>query len=219
MTKDDAAGPADDRALLAAWCRGDQRAGAQLFERHHESIARFFSYKVDPRAHDDVVQQTFLGLFEYAERFRGDASVRTLLFLIARRLLYAYFRGQSKDRERFEPGETSLAALDTSPSQAVAAREQLDLLNRALRELPLSTQLMVELHYWEDMPLKDIALILDMPEGTVRARMLRARHSLRAAIERLAESAEQRDDSLSDLSRWAARVRGELDAGDEDRAS
>ncbi|MCA9708401.1 MAG: sigma-70 family RNA polymerase sigma factor, partial [Myxococcales bacterium] len=73
----------DDEQLLARWRGGDAQAGAALFERYYEAIARFFVNKVGLDC-GDLVQATFLGCLEGLERFRGEASFRTLLFAIAR---------------------------------------------------------------------------------------------------------------------------------------
>ncbi|WP_420829612.1 RNA polymerase sigma factor [Nannocystis pusilla] len=60
-----------------------------LFERHFESVYRFFCNKV-PRDADDLVQETFLECVGAKERFRQDASFRTFLFAIARKVLLKY---------------------------------------------------------------------------------------------------------------------------------
>ena len=203
---------ASDEVLLAAWRGGDKRAGAALFSRHHPSIIRFFAPKVGYAESDDLVQETFLGLREGLDRFREEASVRTLLFAIARNQLNYYFRRATQHRARFafDPAQTSIADLETTPTQRMAIEEQNLLLLRALRELPLDTQVMIELHYWEQLPLRDIARVMDLPVNTVKTRLFRGRKRLESIMENLAESADQLETSLSDLSHWAARLREEV---------
>ena len=207
---------ASDEQLLSAWRRGDKRAGAALFSRHHPSIIRFFAPKVGYAESDDLVQETFLGLREGLERFREESSVRTLLFAIARNQLNYYFRKATRHRQRFafDPAQTSIADLETTPTQRMAAEEQHQLLLLALRELPVDTQVMIELHYWEQLPLRDIARVMDLPLNTVKTRLFRGRKRLESIMENLAETSRQLETSLSDLSQWAARLRDEL--GDDE---
>lgn len=203
---------ASDEDLLAAWRGGDERAGEALFSRHLRSMIRFFVPKVGHEDGQDLVQDTFLGLREGLERFRGDASVRTLLFAIARNKLNYHFRNLTRDRARFvfDPGQNSIAELATTPTQRMAGAEQNLLLLRALRQLPVDTQVMLEMHYWEQLPVREIAQIVDQPVNTVKARMYRGRRQLEAHMTKLAESPDQLQTTLDGLSAWAARLRSEL---------
>jgi RNA polymerase sigma factor (sigma-70 family) len=189
-----------DEELLYAWRSGNKLAGAELFDRYHRPIASFLANKVGVDESEDLVQRTFLGLVEGLDRFRGDASVRTLLYAIARNQLNEYLRNLTRDRERFDSGVTSLAAIKTTPTQALAAKDDERLLQLALRELALDTQLMFELHYWEGLSLAEVAEVLDMQPTAVRVRMHRGRKTLEAHMRRLAESKEQLESSLSSLS-------------------
>lgn len=196
-----------DEELLAAWRAGAPKAGHELFDRYCPQIQRFFEFKVDCDT-TDLIQKTFLGLLESRDRFRGDASFRTLIFAIARNQLYTHLRNVNRDRARFEPDEVSLADLGTSPTGALAARETRLHLIRALRELPLEAQLMVELHYWQGLQLKEIAVIFGVPAGTLRQRLSRARARLEQLLERFAHEPEAQL-TLTRLSAWAERVEAE----------
>lgn len=198
-----------DIELLDAWKANDQRAGAALFKRYYENIARFFGYRVGPDC-DDLVQETFLGLLTRYEHFRGDSSFRCYLFGIARNQLLQYIRDRVRDRERFDPGETSLAAMDPSPTLLLRVKDDQKLLLAALRRLPIDVQIMLELHYWEKMKIKDIARVLEKNENTVKIQMKRGREKLDAEMEALAESKAQLQTTISGLSKWAAQLREEL---------
>ena len=203
---------ASDEALLIAWRGGDARAGEALFSRHLRGMIRFFVPKVGHQDGQDLVQDTFLGLREGLERFRGDASVRTMLFAIARNKLNDHFRRLTRARERFafDPGDHSLAEVATTPTQRMAGEEQHLLLLRALRQLPLDTQVMLEMHYWEQLSVREIARIVDQPVNTVKARMYRGRRQLEVQMQQLAESPQELQTTADGLSAWAARLRDEL---------
>lgn len=199
-----------DEALLEAWVAGDRRAGAALFERHYESIARFFAYKLGPD-HDDLIQATFLGLLEGADRFRKAGSVRSFLFAIARHKLLKHLERGSRARKRFDPSKTAITSDDAGVEDLLVAHDDRRLLVMALRQLPLDTQIMLELHYWESMEIRDIALVFEMPVNTVKTRMRRGRLKLEELLEALAESPQQLELTRSTLTGWAAKLRAELD--------
>ena len=200
-----------DKELLSRWRDGEQAAGAALLQRHHESIARFFMSKVGADS-DDLVQATFLGLLDGAlDRFRDEAGFRTFLFGIARKKLLEHLRKVIRDRERFDPEHATIAGLERSVSGVIDAHGQNKLLLASLRELPIDTQLMLELHYWEDMRIRDIAVVLDMPVATIKTRMHRGRLRLDEHMRALAQSREQLETTLRGLDGWADALKRELE--------
>lgn len=172
-----------DEALLDAWNRGDARAGEELFDRYFVRLVRFFRTKV----HDDVqelVQQTFLGCLEGRTRFRGEGSFRGFLFAVARNVLYNFYRARARRGEELAISEVSLHDLDPRPSAVLAERREHQILLESLRRLPLDAQLILELHYWEEMTSAAIAQVLEVPHGTAQTRIRRARQLLAQEIER-----------------------------------
>ena len=174
-----------DDELLESWRGGDMRAGKALFERHFASLRRFFANKVDLHEVEDLMQRSFMGCVEGVERFRGDASFRTFLFAIGRRQLYKHFRDQRvKDGRRSDDlSVTSVAELGRSPSSILGARQEGAMLLRALQRISVDHQTVLELHYWEQLSNEEIAEICDIAPTTVRTRLHRARHALRAVLE------------------------------------
>jgi RNA polymerase sigma-70 factor (ECF subfamily) len=170
----------DETQLVDAWRSGDAYAGAAIVERHFDSVYKFFRSKVSEDV-DDLVQQTFMSCLEARESFRGDCSFRTLLFEIARRRLYDYFRGQRRDKA-LDFTTTSLRALGTSPSGALLRRDNAAMLREALRELPVDSQMLLELYYWESLSIQELARVFAISEGTVKSRLFHARARLRALL-------------------------------------
>lgn len=152
-------------------------------ERHYPSVLRFFRTKAGSDA-DDLAQQTFLACVEAASRFEGRSSFKAFLFGIARHVLYDYIRKRIKDRER-NPDFGVSSILDLNPgastmiSRFVAEQELVD----AMQRIPLDIQIVVELYYWEELSLEDIAEAVEVPVGTVKSRLHRARSLLRDVIE------------------------------------
>ena len=195
-----------DGELLEAWRAGDKRAGKQLFERHYAAVNRFFKNKVGPDA-PDLAQKTFLGCIESVERYRGDSDFRSWLFSIAYRQLCKHYRSKASERARFDFGTVSAHDLDPTPSTMFAKSQEERLLLEALRQIPVDMQVALELHYWEKMSDAAIAKTLDLPLGTAKSRIRRARIVLQEKIEKLTSSPQQLKSTMANLDAWAAQMR------------
>ena len=208
-----------DGELFEAWCRGDRRAGAQLFERHYDAIARFFHNKAAGDA-DDLIQRTFLRCVETSGRIRKAASFRFFLFGVARNVLLEYLgeKGRRQKREVLNFMTTSVEDLQPTPSSALDRAREERLILAALRRIPLEFQIVLELYYWEDLRARELAEVLDVPEGTVRTRIRRAKQLFEEEIGKLAASPELVHSTLCDLAGGARRRRGALPGRrDDDR--
>lgn len=195
-----------DSELFSAWCNGDREAGQTLFDRHYAGIARYFHNKTDDAAQGDLIQGTFLACTEAKARFRGEGSFRTFLFSIAHNLLCKHYR----DRRTSEPLDTSrTAAAELAPtaSAIVAAREEQRILLQALRTIPIDCQEVLELHYWEQLTMVEIADIVEAPVGTVKSRLQRGRRLLEEQLAALATSPAVLESTLSGLDDWARDLR------------
>jgi RNA polymerase sigma-70 factor (ECF subfamily) len=200
---------ASDFELLDRWRGGDAEAGNALFERHFESVCRFFRNKVDVGV-DDLIQRTFLACVESRDAFRGEASFRTYLFTLARNELFAQIKRSARERDRFDPLEQSVHDLGPTPTHRVAQHGEQRLLLAALRRIPLEHQLALELYYWEDLRAPELARVLGIPEGTVRTRLRRAKALLEQVLRRLDEGAELVESTVAGLDDWAKSLRAQL---------
>lgn len=173
----------DDAALLRSWHAGDREAGLELVSRHYDPIVRFFATKVGDDA-DDLVQRVFLRVVEAADRYAADGSVRAFLFGIARNVLYEHLRGRVRDG-RVDPDFRQSAIIDLVPgvSTVAASRAEQRQLLAALQRLPVESQLLLELFYWEEFSVDELATTLGVAVGTVKSRLHRARAALRDVLE------------------------------------
>lgn len=195
-----------DFALLEQWRAGDDGAGNRLVRRHFGPVFRFFDSKVSKGA-DDLTQRTFLACVESRDRFRGDCSFRGYVLSIARNQLLMHFRKKGREARVIEFTHASVQDLDPSPSRVIANEEQQRLLLLALRRIPIDFQIAVELYYWEEMSIADIAAVLDVAPGTVKSRLGRAREKLAAAMRELSTDAALVQSSIDDLEGWARSLR------------
>lgn len=186
-----------DEDLLVAWVsKEDRTAGNELIARYFGRIRRFFASKVNPTEVEDLVQRTFAGCVEHVGRFRAEASFATYIFSIARRQLYRHLRDAARDAKRNDAdiGLSSIRVLGQSPSSVVARAESHTLLLRALQSLPVDTQTLLELHYWDGLGANELGAVLELDPGAVRTRLHRARARLRTALVEVGDWPEEDQD-------------------------
>jgi len=197
----------DDAELFGAWTRGDRKAGQAIIERHYDAVERFFRCKAADRA-DDLVQQTFLRCAEAAASFRAVDTFRAFMFGIARNVLLEHIRGRMRDRHEAPDFETcSIVDLMPGPATQVAQDAERRELVLALQRVPLDLQILLELYYWEELSVDELAQCMAVPAGTIKSRLHRARQLLKEALEQLPGSDEERAGARTLLQQWLARVR------------
>ena len=174
--------------LVQAWLAGDESAGRALFARHFDRLHRFFSSKIGHGV-DDLIQETLLACVEGKGSLRRPEMFKTFLFGVARRRLYRKWRNEQRGSNAIDFGLTSVVDLGMSPSGVASRREQQQQLVDAMRRIPLELQIALELFYWEDMSASEVAEVLELPEGTVRSRLRRARALLEQRLRSTSSSA------------------------------
>lgn len=203
-----------DVELLVAWRAGDAAAGEALFQRYYPAIARFFSNKVggDPA---DLIQETFVGCLRGRDRIEDPERFRAYVFGVAYNVLRQHYRRRNADGDRIDFGAASVADLGAGPVTMMTASSEQRVLLAALRRIPVSFQVVLELFYWESLTSAAIAEVLGEPHGTIRTRLRRARELLEQEIGRVAEDPDLQRRTISDLDGWAESLRtAQLDVDD-----
>jgi RNA polymerase sigma-70 factor (ECF subfamily) len=199
-----------DGELLERWRAGDLASGEALFEKYYPMVERFFLNKVADGV-QDLVQETFIRCIESRERIRDDDRFRSFLFAIAYHVLNAHLRERYRGGGEIDCSEISVCDLAPGPGTLVTRRREHQLLVEALRNIPIDDQVLLELHYWEQLTTEQMAEALSIPVGTVRGRLQRARARLEAVMARLAESPRELSSTLERLDDWAAECREHLE--------
>jgi RNA polymerase sigma-70 factor (ECF subfamily) len=198
-----------DFELLDAWKGGDLEAADQLLRRHFETVFRFFRNKVDTGI-EDLVQKTFVACVEARDRFRSDASFRVFLLAIARYQLLNFYRKRRRSKEVLDDDADGHHEQGASPSAVMADHQEQRLLLRALRRLEPELQIILELSYWENLKVEEMAMVLEIPGGTVKSRLFRARKQLREQLAALASEQDVLKSTTDNLDQWARSLRGLL---------
>lgn len=167
----------DDLAGLRRAAGGDARAFHELVDRHGPRLYRLAVSLVGMADAEDVVQETFVGMYGGLRKFQGRSSVRTwmtrILFLQA-----AKWRRQRKNR-RAEPMPEGREPAAAGSGQAADARMDL---RTALLQMSVEHREVLVLRELEQMSYEEIAAVLDVPRGTVESRLHRARQHLREKL-------------------------------------
>lgn len=195
--------PASDSELLAQWRDGDASSGEALIERYYDSIVRFFRTKTHGDI-DDLVQRTFLRCSEAIARFRGEGSFRAFLFGIARNVLLEKIRSRARHRQRVDPdlGVTSVRDLNPGISTAMWRKREKQAMVDALQHIPLDMQLILELFYWEELSVAELAETLEIPPGTVKSRLFRARKLLKEQMDQAPLAPELQRSVQAQFGHW-----------------
>lgn len=178
----------EEERLIAASRRGDPEAYGGLVRRYqerlHHALYRFLQNADDAA---DVVQEAFLSAYLALVDFKGGARFYTWLYRIAmnhaidlRRRQAAARRGGSREVEVGSPPDPGL-----SPDRVAMQRDTANLLHRALGRLSQEHRLVLVLKDIEGMSYEEMAQVLDVPIGTVRSRLHRARLELKVVLEQM----------------------------------
>lgn len=177
----------NDGELLAAIAAGDRHALEELYLGYHRRLSRFLS-RFTPRYEnvEEIINDTFLAVWQSANSFRSASQVSTWIFGIAYRMALKSLRRQKH--------HTAARSLSEYPEQAVnptLAAEVEDWVAHGLNCLPLEQRLTLELAYHMGHSLEEIAQITGSPIGTVKARMFHARQKLRHHLPALGRGASE----------------------------
>jgi RNA polymerase sigma-70 factor (ECF subfamily) len=169
---------AADEVLIARIADGDRLAMQVLFARHHVRVYRFVLRLVrNESTAEDLISEVFLDVWKQAGKFEGRAAVSTWLLAIAR------FKALSALRRRPEQEldeETAAAIEDTSdtPEVALQKKDKGALLRECLQSLSPEHREIVDLVYYHEKSVEEVAEIVGIPEATVKTRMFYARKKL-----------------------------------------
>ena len=163
---------------------GSEHAFRCLFEQERERLRRFVLKLIDDADEaENIVQETFTEAYRQIEDFRGESSVSTWLFSIAKHLAYGHLR--TSDRHNYLEHETIEFLQADQGGSAAATRKEVELSERkqivhdALQELPEHYRRVVQLRDLKEKSTRETAEQLELTEVNVRVRLHRARKQLR----------------------------------------
>ena len=179
----------DDADLLAKVVDGDHDAFATLMRKHEDRVFSVCLRIMGSRAAAlDATQETFLTLYRKANQYQATAAVGTWLYRIAVNTCYDLLR-----KERRRPSEAMPTYLDPGDPRAEDPFTSVELrpsVEAALATLSVDFRAVVVLSDIEGMSLPEVAEALDVPVGTVKSRLFRARRQLAGVLGNLSDGSE-----------------------------
>ena len=175
---------ADDAELARAVVAGDEPALAELYRRHGApcfGLAR--RVLVDRVLAEEVVQEVFLRLWRQPDRFDAErGSMRSFLFAQVYGRAVDLLRAETARRAREEREALRSPTVDDDLERAVMELTEGEAVRRALQTLSEGERQAIELAYFGGHTYKEVAVLLEQPEGTVKSRIRSGLLRLRAAL-------------------------------------
>jgi RNA polymerase sigma-70 factor (ECF subfamily) len=189
--------PRTDEDLIAAFQQGDRDAFSLLVGRYKHPLVNFvYRFVGDYDQADDVVQETFIRLYQKADAYKPVAKFSTWLYTIAANLARTALRSRSRHgmfslhRKRTGEGEGEREVEirdDRYPADAMAeAALRQKIIQRALNELPEQYREVVILYDIQELSYEEICSITGMNMGTLKSRLNRGRTRLQELLKELA---------------------------------
>ncbi|MCR4295409.1 MAG: RNA polymerase sigma factor [Elusimicrobia bacterium] len=170
-----------DADLVRRCLAGDESGYAALLERHQSRVYSFL-YRLAGNAHDaeDLAQAVFLKAFRSLETFDQSRPFHSWLFAVAHHAALDFLRAKKADLS-LDHDEHPIDPADESDGPERRAETALDgaLVERLIAALPPLYREALLLRHIEGLSVEDVAAALDLPEGTVKIRLFRARELMR----------------------------------------
>jgi RNA polymerase sigma-70 factor (ECF subfamily) len=173
---------ASDEALVARVSHGDRHALQLLFGRHRQRVYRFALRLVGNNATaEDIVSEVFLELWRRAASFERRAQLSTWLLAITRNKALSALRVRV-DQPLDEVMAETMADPAITPEESLHANERSALVRRCLERLSPAQREIIDLVYYHEKSVDEVAAIVGVPAATVKTRMFYARKRLAALV-------------------------------------
>jgi RNA polymerase sigma-70 factor (ECF subfamily) len=175
-----------DQAIVEQVRSGDTRRFRVLVDRHKDRALTLALRLVGDRGEaEELVQDAFLRAYRNLDQFRGDARFSTWFYRILYNLCMTCVTRRKPAAESIEGLDER--RLDVAPGEA-SALERLEeeevhaMLDEGIRELPEKYRAVITLFYVQEMSLDEVARVLEVPAGTVKTHLFRARALLKTRL-------------------------------------
>jgi RNA polymerase sigma-70 factor, ECF subfamily len=167
-----------DEVLIGRIANGDRLAMQVLYARHHVRVFRFVIRIVrDESTAEDLINDVFLDVWRQAGRFQGRSSVSTWMLAMARFKALSALR-RRPDEEFDEDSTARIEDGSDDPHTSLEKKDKSALIKRCLAGLSAQHREIIDLVYYHDKSVEEVAAIVGIPENTVKTRMFYARKRL-----------------------------------------
>jgi len=175
--------PANERELVERCRRGDERGFQELVDRYKDLVFALIARTVQDRSRaEDLAQEVFLRVHRGLPYFRGEARLSTWIYrIVANVCLQDHARPAAPVSLDDETARTKVNA--SAADRQFGDLELRDRLEKAIARLPANYRLVVAAHYLNGVQYEDLAEALQLPLGTVKTQLYRAKQQLRRLLE------------------------------------
>ncbi len=171
-------GEGSDEALLKAVADGNRRAMRVLYARHNVRVYRFVTrFTGDASLAEDLVSEVFIDVWRQAKGFKGKSQVSTWILAIAR-----YKAISSLRRRPDEQLNDEMAAAIADPAEDAEAvvhnKDRSAIVQKCLSQLSSLHREVIDLVYYHEKSVDEVAQIIGVPASTVKTRMFYARKQM-----------------------------------------
>ena len=167
-----------DEVLIGRIAKGDRLAMQVLFARHHVRVYRFVLRLVgNPSVAEDLISEVFLDVWRQADRFEGRSAVSTWMLAIARFKALSALR-KRPDEELDDKAAEAIEDVSDNPEVALQKKDKSAVLRQCLEKLSPEHKEIIDLVYYHEKSVEEVAEIVGIPENTVKTRMFYARKKL-----------------------------------------
>lgn len=184
----------EEAKLIQRALDGSESAFSELYTAYRSNVVGIVRRRAtDPDVVDDLIQQTFIRAFRSLPRFRGESAFGTWITRIAINVCLSHRRSEMIRKnwmELLEDLEYAKAAVSDAsrwetPEDVIQRNERRDLVLRGIDRLPERYRKVMWLRYVKDRSYEEITQALQIPMGTVKTWLNRARHQLSRDFRRL----------------------------------
>jgi len=171
---------AEQDLLVLSAQNGNQKAFGLLFKLFHKPLVNFaFKLSGDKEMAYDSVQESWMKIAKNIRKLRDPRAFKSWIYRLVRWRVLDQLRVKKRDSNRLEPLDDHLA-IDEQGEQIDTNTDDKDQVSSLLSQLPATEKEIIHLFYLEEMKITEISIVLEIPTGTVKSRLNRARKLLQA---------------------------------------
>jgi RNA polymerase sigma-70 factor, ECF subfamily len=176
--------PVNERELVERCRRGDEGAFQELIDRYKDLVFALIARTVFDRSRaEDLAQDVFLRIHRGLPYFRGEARLSTWIYRIVANVSMQERSRPAAARQTVSLDDDGARAAAASSDRRFGDLELRDRLEKAIARLPPHYRLLVAAHYLDGVQYDDLAEAMQVPLGTIKTQLFRAKQQLRRILE------------------------------------
>ncbi len=181
----------NDKDLVQQVLNGNKNAFRFLVANHQRLVIHIVGRIIQNKEDiEDICQEVFIKVFRKIKHFRGDSRLSTWIARIAYNTSISHIRKYQKDEQSYDENPAIVAGhTNGEPNhKSLERKEAKQFLLEKIEQLPVHYRTVLTLYHLEEFSYKEIEEITEMPEGTIKSYLSRARKILKEKLEKVVEN-------------------------------